>query len=275
MRSASAALWWSKPQQMQEAVHDKMGGMVGERLAFLARLPAPPFRTPRTISPSIGRRGDFLRRRSGKGQHVGGFVEASPLCVQRANLRVVGELHADFRAVEDLQFRSPQGWPLMARSRQISRLPARRATTERIRRFRHSASSRRSVRARMVGALIGGDDAAHEIVPHDIAMAKHHMADAFETAQQRHRLRSDPDFCPGGKSVWVGSPLTIIREPSPRRVRNIFICIEVAFCASSSNDDGFRQSAPAHEGERRNFDHARSGCRARPSGPSMKSCRAS
>ena len=42
-----------------------------------------------------------------------------------------------------------------------------------------------------------------------------------------------PDVWPGGRSIWLGSPVTIMREFSPRRVRNIFICIDVVFCASS------------------------------------------
>ena len=43
-----------------------------------------------------------------------------------------------------------------------------------------------------------------------------------------------PDVTPRGRSTWLRSPVTTMREPSPSRVRNIFICIEVAFCASSS-----------------------------------------
>ena len=42
-----------------------------------------------------------------------------------------------------------------------------------------------------------------------------------------------PDVCPDGRSTWLGSPVTIIRLFSPKRVRNIFICIDVVFCASS------------------------------------------
>ncbi|MCY1555078.1 hypothetical protein D9M68_917090 [compost metagenome] len=44
---------------------------------------------------------------------------------------------------------------------------------------------------------------------------------------------TSPDFSPRGRSTWVGSPVTIILEFSPRRVRNIFICMDVVFCASS------------------------------------------
>ena len=51
----------------------------------------------------------------------------------------------------------------------------------------------------------------------------------------RMRSASDsPDCTPRGRSTWVRSPVMTMRDPSPRRVRNIFICIEVAFCASSS-----------------------------------------
>ena len=38
---------------------------------------------------------------------------------------------------------------------------------------------------------------------------------------------------PRGRSSWVTSPVTTIFEPKPRRVRNIFICSGVVFCASS------------------------------------------
>ena len=57
-----------------------------------------------------------------------------------------------------------------------------------------------------------------------------------------------PDITPRGRSIWVTSPVTAIRLPSPRRVRNIFICIVVAFCASSSTR-GVGQRPPAHEGD--------------------------
>ena len=38
---------------------------------------------------------------------------------------------------------------------------------------------------------------------------------------------------PGGRSIWVRSPVTAMRASSPSRVRNIFICTGVVFCASS------------------------------------------
>ena len=58
------------------------------------------------------------------------------------------------------------------------------------------------------------------------------VADALDAVEQPHRL-DKPGTWPGGRSIWLGSPVTIMREFSPRRVRNIFICIDVVFCASS------------------------------------------
>ena len=47
--------------------------------------------------------------------------------------------------------------------------------------------------------------------------------------------RSSPTspLLPLGTSIWVTSPVTTTREPNPMRVRNIFICSGVVFCASS------------------------------------------
>src|SRR2546430_6820327 len=42
-----------------------------------------------------------------------------------------------------------------------------------------------------------------------------------------------PDDLDDGRSTWVMSPVTTIFELNPSRVRNIFICSVVAFCASS------------------------------------------
>ena len=38
---------------------------------------------------------------------------------------------------------------------------------------------------------------------------------------------------PDGRSICVMSPVMTAFEPKPRRVRNIFICSDVVFCASS------------------------------------------
>ena len=48
------------------------------------------------------------------------------------------------------------------------------------------------------------------------------------------RLASEsPENTPRGKSTWLKSPVTTMREPKPRRVKNIFIWLGVVFCASS------------------------------------------
>ncbi len=60
---------------------------------------------------------------------------------------------------------------------------------------------------------------------------------------------------PAGRS-GLGSPVTTMRESSPSRVRNIFICDGVVFCASSRMTKARARGAPAHEGERRHLDRA-------------------
>ncbi len=47
------------------------------------------------------------------------------------------------------------------------------------------------------------------------------------------RTSLSPDT-PRGRSSCVTSPVTTIFDPKPKRVRNIFICSGVVFCASSS-----------------------------------------
>src|SRR5579883_2601452 len=53
------------------------------------------------------------------------------------------------------------------------------------------------------------------------------------TSASKRTASASPDLWPLGKSTWLGSPVTTMRLFSPIRVKNIFICIEVAFCASS------------------------------------------
>ena len=46
-------------------------------------------------------------------------------------------------------------------------------------------------------------------------------------------ISMSPDGRLAGRSTWVMSPVITIFELKPRRVRNIFICSDVVFCASS------------------------------------------
>src|SRR5215204_1190324 len=53
------------------------------------------------------------------------------------------------------------------------------------------------------------------------------------TSSRMSPTTSSPDFWSRGRSTCVTSPVTTIFEPNPSRVRNIFICSGVVFCASS------------------------------------------
>src|SRR5690606_22333702 len=53
------------------------------------------------------------------------------------------------------------------------------------------------------------------------------------TPSRISRTMRRPLRCPPGRSTWVMSPVTTTLEPNPSRVRNIFICSGVVFCASS------------------------------------------
>ena len=58
-----------------------------------------------------------------------------------------------------------------------------------------------------------------------------------------------------GKSTCVISPVTTIREPKPKRVRNIFICCGVVFWASSRiTNASFKVQAP-HKSQGRNLNY--------------------
>ena len=82
------------------------------------------------------------------------------------------------------------------------------------------------------------------------------IASMPRTPVSKPTASSRPERWPGGRSIWLGSPVTTIFEPSPMRVRNIFICMLVVFCASSRMTKAVRQRAPAHEGQRRDLDDA-------------------
>jgi hypothetical protein len=107
---------------------------------------------------------------------------------------------------------------------------------------------KKSVRHKMGKVIAKGNT-------HLVGFARHRVARKRQIAQQRPEGRlvlvaarkdrtSDPISCPGGRSTWLGSPVTIIFEPSPRRVRNIFICMEVVFCASSRMTTAFDSVRP-------------------------------
>ena len=64
------------------------------------------------------------------------------------------------------------------------------------------------------------------------------------TSRSSRSASTRPEVTPRGRSICVTSPVTAIRLPSPSRVRNIFICIVVAFCASSSTTKALASVRP-------------------------------
>jgi hypothetical protein len=54
----------------------------------------------------------------------------------------------------------------------------------------------------------------------------------LSTAARTGSIPTSPDR-PPATSIWVTSPVTTHFDPKPMRVRNIFICSGVVFCASS------------------------------------------
>ena len=66
----------------------------------------------------------------------------------------------------------------------------------------------------------------------DVFRGEFHLRNALDAVEQL-AASARPEGCPFGRSTCDGSPVMIMRLFSPSRVRNIFICIEVVFCASS------------------------------------------
>ena len=88
----------------------------------------------------------------------------------------------------------------------------------------------RARRLRVLG--VGVHDPLHELVAHDVFAGEVHEVDVghvVEDVAHHHETGA----LVAGRSIWVMSPVTTIFELKPSRVRNIFICSGVVFCASS------------------------------------------
>src|SRR5437870_10728875 len=57
------------------------------------------------------------------------------------------------------------------------------------------------------------------------------------TPEITFRASINPDIFPIGRSIWVMSPVITALLRYPIRVRNIFICSVVVFCASSRRSE--------------------------------------
>src|SRR6266581_1589789 len=79
---------------------------------------------------------------------------------------------------------------------------------------------------------VRADDVPHQPVAHDVRLREIAERDALDARQNALHLEQSR-VLRFVRSIWVLSPVITAREFTPRRVRNIFICIPVAFCASS------------------------------------------
>ena len=76
------------------------------------------------------------------------------------------------------------------------------------------------------------------------------------TSSRMSPITSSPERWSRRRSICVMSPVTTIFELKPSRVRNIFICSGRRVLGLVEDDERVVQRAAAHEGERRDLDHA-------------------
>src|SRR5213592_3600894 len=79
---------------------------------------------------------------------------------------------------------------------------------------------------------VGADDVAHQAVADHVRVAEIAEPDPFDSGEDASTCKR-PESSRLARSICVLSPVITAREFTPRRVRNIFICMPVAFCASS------------------------------------------
>ena len=177
---------------------------------------------------------------SRKGQHVGRLVLAAPGAVERAGYgrrRSASTLDLACRPVALIGRRrsaaSAASAPAASASARRSQSPASIMMSSSITACGPDILPRRFRRRLARRLVVGADDAAHQVVAHHVLLLEGDAGDALDALQDAHRLdqarflaRRQVDLASGRRS-----PSSC--EPSPRRVRNIFICIGVVFCASS------------------------------------------
>ena len=78
-----------------------------------------------------------------------------------------------------------------------------------------------------------GDDALHDGMADHIGLAEFDEFDALDAGEDTSWPPCSPDFAGGRRSICEGSPVITQRDSSPRRVRNMNICSQVVFWASS------------------------------------------
>ena len=78
-------------QKMQESMHNKMGEVMVERLAFFNRFALHGFASDDDIAQHRPGLRSGLDRKGRKRQHIGWLVLAAPFGIQRLNGRIVGK----------------------------------------------------------------------------------------------------------------------------------------------------------------------------------------
>ena len=82
-------------------------------------------------------------------------------------------------------------------------------------------------------ATVGLHDVLHDLVAHHVPCRPGGRTRCPRCPRGSPARRASPEVCPLCRSVCVESPFTTAFDPNPIRVRNIFICSGVVFCASS------------------------------------------
>ena len=85
------------------------------------------------------------------------------------------------------------------------------------------------------GLIVGFNNASNQFVTYNVTSRERYRYDSFNRPQNVQRFNQTRNLSPKADPPGLGRRWMIILEPSPRRVRNIFICMVVVFCASSES----------------------------------------
>ncbi len=170
--------------QMQEAMHGKMGEMMGERLLFATRLARDGFKGKNDVAEMAG--GGIFRREC---QHIRGLIDARQsrlrARIAESSVRTIASSAAlvDSMAAARVTARRTAvcGFPASFHSS----LPTITSIGQRgPRRARHSRRSRFFADS----SVVGFDDARDEFVADHVGGGKADMADAFDAMQEPYRV---------------------------------------------------------------------------------------
>src|SRR5882672_5422545 len=176
-----------------------------------------------------------------KRQHVGGLVVTTPMSVERADRLVVGEQDCKLAIARRRGGCRRQDGAAQHRLDAALGAPQRRLhhNVDGGRRIGPPASRRSHSlvsRARAVFRRAAWSYASTIRWTSSWRMTSSDVKTTCpmpSTPASSRVASASPEVWPGGRSTWLGSPVTIMRLFSPSRVRNIFICMVVVFCASS------------------------------------------